>query len=148
MRLGIELLVASVFPVVFQWSSSVFQLCKLTLDCMGVIRFGHFPACNPLCIQLAWRELFELTWFHLYCNLKYTKTLMVLTSKACTEWCISTGTFERHSWYAFESSKLQVKAEFTKTCPLAASCPVILSFQTGMDVTLLNYTFLSVCGLV
>ena len=34
------------------------------------------------------------------------------------------------------SSKLQVKAEYTDTCPLAYGCPAILSFQTGMDATL------------
>ena len=32
----------------------------------------------------------------------------------------------------------QVKAEFTETCPLAAWCPAIFSFQTGMDATPLN----------
>ena len=95
-----------------QWSSSVFQLCKLTLDChwvlasasvvpkasqctcgssglpvwsaqwypsvltesdLEVIRSGHFPACDPLCIQPVWWELFEPNWFHLTCNPKYTK---------------------------------------------------------------------------
>ena len=34
------------------------------------------------------------------------------------------------------SSKFQVKAEFTETCPLAYWCPAILSFQTGIDATL------------
>ena len=137
---------SSGLPVVFQWSSSVFQLCKLTLDrhwdttgykhqsvwfqwhpsvlvapvvfqcvpimqintglplehhwvlasasvvpvasqCtygssglpvwsvqwypsvltesgLEVIRSGHFPACDPICIQLVWWELFELNRFH------------------------------------------------------------------------------------
>ena len=41
------------------------------------------------------------------------------------------------NWYPLQSSKLQVNAEFTETCPLADWCPAILSFQTGMDVTLL-----------
>ena len=44
--------------------------------------------------------------------------------------------------------QLQVKAEFTETCPLAASCPVILSFQTGMEAILFNYMCLGVCGLL
>ena len=157
------MLVASVLPMVFQWLSSVFQICKLTPDrhrdttkcqhqpvwfqwhpsvivapvvfqcvpimqintgsplgvsisqcgssgiqctCgssglpvwsvqwyrsvltesgLEIIRLGHFPACDPLCIQLVWWELFELNWFHLTCNPKYTKTIMVLTSNACTE---------------------------------------------------------------
>ena len=54
-------------------------------ESVWVIRSGHFPACEPLCIQLVWWELFGLTWFHLTCNLKYTHTIMVLISKACTE---------------------------------------------------------------
>ena len=55
-----------------QWYPSV-----LTNSGLEVIRSGHFPACNPLCIQLVWWELFELNWFHSTCNPKYTKTLMV-----------------------------------------------------------------------
>ena len=51
-----------------QWYPSV-----LTKSGLGVIRSGHFPACDPFCIQLVWWELFELNWFHLTCNLKYTK---------------------------------------------------------------------------
>ena len=68
-----------------QWYPSV-----LTESGLEVIRSGHFPACDPLCIQLVWWELFELNRFHLACNPKYTKTIMVLISKACTEWCWST----------------------------------------------------------
>ena len=45
------------------------------------------------------------------------------------------------------SGKLQVNAEFTETCPLAACWPVILSFQTGMGATLHNYMCLCLCGL-
>ena len=37
---------------------------------------------------------------------------------------------------SLQSSKLQVKAEYTETGPLAYWCPAILSFQTGMDATL------------
>ena len=51
-----------------QWYPSV-----LTASGLEVIRSGHFPACDPLCIQLVWWELFELNWFHLTCNPKYTK---------------------------------------------------------------------------
>ena len=46
------------------------------------------------------------------------------------------------------SSKLHVKAEFTETCPLADWCPAILSFQTVMDATLLNYICRGVFGLL
>ena len=37
---------------------------------------------------------------------------------------------------SLQSSKLQVKAEYTETCALAYWCPTILSFQTAMDATL------------
>ena len=63
-----------------QWYPSV-----LTESGLEVIGSGHFPACDPWCIQLLWWELFELNWFHLTCIPKYTKTIMVLISKACTE---------------------------------------------------------------
>ena len=46
--------------------------------------------------------------------------------------------FEEQNWYALQSSKLQVRAEFTETCPLAACCLAILSFHSGMDTTLLK----------
>ena len=39
------------------------------------------------------------------------------------------------NWQPLQSRKLQVKAEYTETCPLAYWCPAILSFQTGMDAT-------------
>ena len=54
--------------------------------------------------------------------------------------------FEEPKWYHLQSSKLQVKAEFTETCQLADWCPAILSFQTGMDATLLNYMCLVCVG--
>ena len=68
-----------------QWYPSV-----LTESGLEVIRSGHFPACDPLCIQLVWWALFELNWFRLTSNPKYTKTIMAFISKACTEWCWST----------------------------------------------------------
>ena len=46
-----------------QWYPSV-----LTESGLEVIRSGHFPACDPLCIQLVWWELFELNWYHLTSN--------------------------------------------------------------------------------
>ena len=67
--------------------------------------------------------------------------MMMRISKAYTL------TFEKQNWYPLQNSKLQVKAEFTETCPLADCCPAIFSFQTGMDATLLNYLCLGVCGL-
>ena len=130
-----ETLIASVLPMVFQWSSSgfavVFQCVPimkintgsplehhwllasasvvpvasqctcgfsglpvwpvqlypsvLTESGLQVIRSGHFPACDPLCIHLVWWELFELNWFNLTCNPKYQKTIVVVISKTCTE---------------------------------------------------------------
>ena len=173
----------------FQWSSSVFQLCKLTLDhhwnttgCLHqLVWFQWHPSvlvapvvfqcglssgipvywqnlvwrslgqvtsqhANPLCILQVWWELFALNWFHLTCNPKYTKPIMVI-SKACTGWCWGTHVCIEQDLYPLQSSKSQVKAEFTETCPLAYWYPAILSFQTGMDATLLNYMCLGVCGL-
>ena len=113
-----------------QWYSSL-----LTESGLEVIRSGHFPACDPLCMQLVWWELFELIWFHLTCNPKCTKTITVLISKACIEWSWSTHMCWEQNWYPLQSSKLQVKAEYTETGPLAYWCPAILSFQTDMDAT-------------
>ena len=160
MPLEKKLLVASAFPVAFQWSSSGFpvvfqcvpimqintgsplghhwalssasvvpvashctcgysgvpvwsvQWCPSVLSESGlevnqVIRSGHFPACNPICIQLVLWESFELNWFHLTCNPKYTKTIMVLISKACTELCWSTHMCSEQNWYPLHSSKIQ-----------------------------------------
>ena len=70
----------------------------------------------------------------------------MLKYKACIDWCWSTHTFEEQNWYALQITKLQVEAEFTEICPLAVWCPTILSFQTGMDATLLNYMCLGVWG--
>ena len=44
---------------------------------------------------------------------------------------------EEQNWYPLQSSKLQVTYLFTETCSLAAWCSTILSFQPGMDATLL-----------
>ena len=77
--------------------SSGIPVSVLRTSDLEVIRWGHFPECNSLCIQLLWRELFDLSWFHLRCNPKYTKTVMVLISNACTEWCWSTHTFEERN---------------------------------------------------
>ena len=63
-----------------QWYPSV-----LTESDLEVIRSGHFPACDLLCIQLVWWELFELNWFILLAIPNTQKTIMVLISKACTE---------------------------------------------------------------
>ena len=102
---------------------------------------------QTICIQLVWWELFELNWFHLTCIPKYTKTLMVLISMACTEWCWSTRVCLEQNWYPLQISKLEVKAGFTKTCPIAACCSAILSFQTSMDAILINNMRRGVCGL-
>ena len=62
-----------------QWYPSV-----LTESGLEVIRSGHFPACDPLCIQLVWWEVNELNWFHLSYNPNTQENIMVLISKACT----------------------------------------------------------------
>ena len=73
---------ASVVPVAFQctcgssglpvWSVQWYP-SVLTESGFEVIRSGHFAAWDPLCIQLLWWELFELNWYHLTCQPKYTK---------------------------------------------------------------------------
>ena len=76
-----ELASASVVPVAVQWTYGSSDLpvryvqwypSVLSEPRYEVIRSGHFQACNPLCMQLVWWELFELNWFHLTCNPKYT----------------------------------------------------------------------------
>ena len=107
-----------------QWYPSV-----LTESGLEVIRSGHFPACNPLCIQLVWWELYELNWFHLTCNPKYTKTIMVLVSKACTWWCWSTHMCLEQNWYPLQSSTLQVKAELQRPIHLLVGVPPYCHFK-------------------
>ena len=99
---------------------------------------GHVSSQHATPYVYNWR-LFKLQWFHLNCNHKYTKNIMVPISKACTKWCWSTHTFEEQNWYASQTSKIQVKAQFTETCLLALWCPATLSFQTGTNATLLSY---------
>ena len=84
---------ASVVPVAFQctrgssglpvWSVQWYR-SVLTESGLEVSRSGHFPACDPY-VYNWYGELFELNWFHVTCNPKYTKSIMVLISKACTE---------------------------------------------------------------
>ena len=105
--------------------------------------------------NLVWRSLGHVIsqhaascWFRLHWNTYYTKTTMVTVFKAYTEWYWSIHTFEKQNRCSLPSSKLQAKAEFTETCPLVTCCPAILSFQTGMNATLLNHMGLGVCGLL
>ena len=77
MSLDKELLVASVLPVVFQWLSSGLPMCS--------IRSGHFPACDPLCIQL----YFKLAWM-LLCMLNYMCRGVCGLSQSLL-WCSSVG---------------------------------------------------------
>ena len=111
-----------------QWCPSV-----MTKSGLEVIRSGYAPACNPLCIQLVWRELFELNWFHLTCNPKYTTTMMVLISKSCSEWFWSTHICKEQNWYPLQSSTLQVKTEFAyrdlSTCWLVSRHLVISNWH-------------------
>ena len=103
---------ASVVPVASQCTCGSSGLPVWSVECYPnvltesgweVIRSGHFKACNPLCIQLVWWELFELNWFHLTCNPKYTKTIIVLISKACTGICSSQMCYKQY-WYPLQSS--------------------------------------------
>ena len=160
--------VASVFPVWFQWSSSGLSVCSnnthyhwiatgwplgdsISQCGSSAVQWypmywqhlvwcsaGHVSSQHATPYVYNWR-LFKLQWCHLNCNHKYTKKIMVLISKACTKWCWSTHTFEEQNWYASQTSKIQVKAEFTETCLLALWCPATLSVQTGTNATRLSY---------
>ena len=48
-----------VYPVVSQCTDRIL---------FGGHKVTSLPSLNPLCIQLVWRESFELSWFHLNCN--------------------------------------------------------------------------------
>ena len=102
---------------------------------------SHNP--QPLVYTAGMVRVVWASWIHLN-NCKYTKTLIALISQAYTERCWNTHTFDEQNWYPLQSGKPKVNAEFIETCPLAA----ILSFQTGMDATLLNYMCLGVRGLL
>ena len=85
---------ASVVPVASQcncgssglpvWSVQGYP-SELTKSALEVIRSSHFPACNPLCESCLIST--DLIWL---ANLNTQKTIMVLISKACTEWCWNT----------------------------------------------------------
>ena len=126
-----------------QWYPSV-----LTESGLEVVRSAHFPAWNSLCIQLVWWELFELNWIHLTCNPKYTKNYNGAHIKSILRVTLKCSHVLGAEWFPLQSSKLQVKPEFTETCPLADWCPDILSFQTGKDANLLNYMCRSECRLL
>ena len=59
-----------------------------------VIRSGHFPACNPICIQL-WQELFDLSWLQLYLqhqihkpyNGSHVQGMHKVMRRALAAWC-------------------------------------------------------------
>ena len=126
-----------------QWYSSL-----LTESGLEVIRSDHFPACDPLCIQLVWWELFKLNGLHLTCNPKYTKSIMVLISKACTDQCWSTTMCQEQNWHPLQSSKLQIKAEYTETFHLLTGVPPSCHFELAwMLLYMLNYMCWGVCEL-
>ena len=135
-------------PVVFQCGLSSGILVywqNLVWRSLGQVISQH---ATFLCIQLVWWELFELNWFHLTCNTKYTKTIrctyqMHAQSDVEVLTCV-----ESTTGIHCRAVNSQVKAEFTETCPLPDWCPAILSFQTGTDATLLNYMCWGVCWLL
>ena len=68
-------------------------------------------------VRIVWVKLISFDLQHQI----HKKTIMVLISKACTEWCWTTHMFSQQNWYPLQSSKLQVKPEYSETCPLAFS---------------------------
>ena len=103
-----------------QWSSGVFQLCKLCKYHQPVCFHCSLSSGIPVYWQhLVWRSARQATSQHatpyvynwngesvFNCNINYTKTIMVLISKAWTEWCWSTHMFEEQNWYVLQSSKI------------------------------------------
>ena len=86
---------ASVVTVVSQCtfgSSGLPVVCPMVFQCTDRIWLGShkvrpLPSMQPLMyttgmVRVVWAKLIHLT-----CNPKYTKTIMVLISKACKEWC-------------------------------------------------------------
>ena len=93
---------ASVDPMQsVQWYPSA-----LTASGLGTSRSVHTPACNPLCIQLIWWELFELSWFHLNYNPNYTELWWYPNQNM--QWVILKYTFEEQNWYTLQISKLKL----------------------------------------
>ena len=126
-----------------QWYPSV-----LPESGLEVIR-SSLPSMRPLMytagmVRVVWTQLNS-------CDLQpqiHKKTIMMLTSKTCAEWCWSTHMCYEQNWYPLQSSKLQVKAEYTETGPFAYWCPAILSFQTAwMLLCMLNSMCRGLCGL-
>ena len=102
---------ASVVPVASQCTcgssglpvwSVLWYRSVLTESGLEVIRSGHFTACDPLCIQLVWWKLFELNWFPLTCNPKYTKIMCLVTGTMVAVVCYQSfwfGTRTSDVWY-------------------------------------------------
>ena len=134
----------AVCPVVSQYTESVW---------IGDHQVRSLPSMQLPSIQLVWRWLFELNWFHMHCNLKYTKTIVVLIPRACTEWCWSTHTLKSrtgmHHWRAINSKwKLNLQRP-VHLLPGGApsSCHlVIISNWHGCYAALL-YICVCVCGI-
>ena len=168
-----------------QWSSIVFQLCKLTLDrhrvqasasvvcsgipvylwlqwsssvvcpvvsqCTDIIWIGgswirSIPSMQPIMyttgvVRVVWVKLisFELSpQIYKDCDGAYIKSMhRVMHVLRAALVSIAERQTPSKGWI--------YRAE---TCPFAHWRPVILSFETGMDATMLNYMCLGVCGLL
>ena len=101
---------------------SISQYCSSAASGVEVIMSGHFPACKPLCMQPVWREMFEVSWFHLHCNPNYTKIVMMLISKACTKWYWNTHTFEEQIWYAPDLIENDIQVQHTFQYGIITEC--------------------------
>ena len=142
----------------FQWHPSV-------LVAPVVFQCGLSSGIPVYWQNLVWRSLGQVTsqhatpyvynWYGESC-LNSTDFIWLATPNAQKlEWCsyqrhaqsdVEVLTCVKQNWYPLQSSKLQVKAGYTETGPLAYWCPAILSFQTDMDATL--HAWLYVSGLV
>ena len=158
-----------------QWTSSVFQLCKLTRDCQWKTNGRYhqpvwFQWSMSSGIPMYWerlvrRSLAQVTTQH--ATPMYTTGMVRLVWAKLIQFVLQpqmhknyTGAYIQgmhrvmlkysHVWrvelVCLESSKLHVKAEYTKTCPLPAWCPAILPFQTSTGAILFDYMCLVCVG--
>ena len=127
-------MVSLCLPVVFQCVPTM-QISVLygvlTASELEAIRSGNFSARHPLCIQLVWRELFELiiSWYHARGDVEVLKRLKSKTGIHC-------------------QAETPSKSWIYRDLSTRGWWPTILSFKTGMDATLLSYMSLGVRGLL
>ena len=132
-------------PVVFQCGLSsgipVYWQNMVWMS-LGQVTFQHAtPYVYNCYVRVVWAKLISLD-----LQLQIHKNYEGAHTKVMRKVMLQYSHFKSKTVIHCRAVNLEVKAEFTETCPLADWCPTILSFQTGMDVILLNYMCLGRCG--